>query len=259
MTENEFKPIIKTILKKFELEAKDIPLQSAKTPDFNVVGESSRYTIELKIKEDDQEERKRDLEALFQGEMVTKSIPTGPRNRLAAIIKEGVEQMSKHDPQHNTFHVIWLHSTGQDADLLQRRFYATLFGTQDLVSLGRGHLITCYYFNESAFFSFRDELDGAIITYEDKSQLCLQLCVNTLSPRFDAFKKSDLYLNMPEGVRDPKILESTEEAMIADCELDRKESNIIIRYLCKKYGLNHLQTINMEKHSAMMAVPKEDK
>ena len=255
MNENQFKSIVKAILKELGLIANDIPRKNSKTPDFDVSGQNSKYTIELKIKSDDPEERKRELKTLAKGEIVSKSIPIGPRNRLYGIIKEGIEQMAEYDPQHNTFHVIWLHSIGKDASMLNDRFRATLFGTQKLFTLGRNGLITCYYFNESIFYSCRNTLDGAILTYNDNAQLC----VNTLSPWLKEFQKSDLYKSLSQGLCDPEILQNSEGVMIADYDIGRKDSNQVIQYLREKYKLEHLQTIDMEKHSAIMALPKEDK
>lgn len=253
MKENKFKPIAKNLLKELGLEVHDISSKNSKTPDFDVKGGNSRYTIELKIKGDDPDEIKQDSETLTRGEIVNKEIPIGPRNRLYAIIKEGIKQMTEHDPKNKTFHVLWMHSTGRNAKLLNMRFHATLFGTQDLFSVRQKNLITCYYFNESAFYSWRTSLDGAILTYHNKAQLC----VNTLSPRLREFQKSDLYKTLSQGLCDPGIFQISEGVMVADCNMDRKDANKIIAYLREKYKLDHLQTINMKQHSVTMAIPKK--
>ncbi len=254
MNENQFKSIVKVRLKELGLTVKDIPRKNSKTPDFDVEGKNNRYTIELKIKGDDPQEMRQDSETLSRGEIVGKAIPIGPRNRLYAIVEEGVEQMTEHDPENKTFHVLWIHSSGRDANLLNMRFHATLFGTQDLFSIQQEGLITCYYFNESAFYSCRNSLDGAILTYNNKAQLC----VNALSGRLKEFQKSDLYKSLAQGLCDPDILQTSEGVMIADCDMDRKDSNKIIQYLREKYKLDHLQTIDMKQYSGTIAVPKED-
>lgn len=251
MKEKRFKPIAKALLKELGLKAIDIQRKNSKTPDFNVIGKNSRYTMELKIKEDDPQERKNELLALAHGELVSKSTPVGRRNRLYGIIKKAVQQIEEYDPKHDTFHIIWLHSTGRDAYLHNMRFHATLFGTQDLFSIGHKDLINCFYFHESIFFSCRDNIDGAILTYHDKAQLC----VNTLSSRLAAFRDSDLYNGFIKGLCDPEILHNqSKNIMIVDCELDRRKPDKVISYLCRKYKLKHLQTIDMQQHSAMVSV-----
>ncbi|MFH1519331.1 MAG: hypothetical protein ABIE75_02030 [Candidatus Omnitrophota bacterium] len=254
MKDTYSKKVIKKVLKGFGLEARDIPRKSAKTPDFEVIGENSRYILEFKIKGDDIEEIKKDRKKLDTGEIVGQEISTGPRNRLYAVIAEGVRQINEYDPGHNTFHILWLHSSGRNDHLLNMRFHATLFGTQDLFSLGKKDLMTCYFFHESSFYSHQNALDGVILTYKNK----LQLCVNTLSPHYKDFIKSNLYLVLSAGLCDPRVLERKEEAMIADCDVDRKKSGEMLNFLKNKYSLEHLQTIDMKQISAMIAVPKEN-
>jgi hypothetical protein len=218
------------------------------TPDFEVIGNRCKYTIELKIKNDDLNEILREREALSRGEIAERSIPVGPRNRLAGIIKKGVRQMSDYDPAGDSFRVIWLHSAGQDPCLHYKRFHSTLFGTENLVSLSLPHIITCYYFHESAFFRWRDSLDGALLTYENTAQLC----INSLSNRAEQFRQSELVVNLSEGLCDPKLEESNDHVMIVDCDIDRNESEKVLSYLRVKYHLNHLQTIPMVQHTGII-------
>lgn len=252
MKEEEFKPIAKELLKQFGLVVNDITSrEGVLTPDFEAIGKNSKYTLELKIKGDDAEEVTRDSEALSRGELVTKSIPIGPRNRLAGIIRKGVQQMVEHDPEGESFRVIWLHSVGKDPHLHNKRFHSTLFGTEKLFSLRLPNVITCYYFQDSAFFSWRDYLDGAILTYQNNAQLC----INTLSPRLKHFRVSELVLSMSNGLCDPdKLEEKSDHVMIADCAIDRKKGDGVIHYLQDKYDLDHLQTIPMQQHTGMIGL-----
>jgi len=256
MKESELKPLAKKFLNQLGFEVHDIDTKDrAQSPDFDVIGENSRYTIELKIKGDDPTEIEKDEEALKRGELVSKSIPIGPRNRLAGIIRKGVEQIVDHDPRSDTYHVIWLHSVGEDPELYNRRFHSTLFGTEKLFSLRKDNIITCYYFHHSAFFSWRDFLDGVILTYLSNAQLC----INSLSPRAGEFRKSELTKSMSKGLCDPESLEQQGgDVMVADCEFDRKNSDEILEYLQKKYSLDHLQTIPMHQLTGMIAVSGDD-
>lgn len=255
MKEDEFKPLAKGLLRQLGLGVEDIHSRDGLlTPDFEAIGKNSRYTIELKIKGDDPEEISSDSEALSRGEIVTKSIPIGPRNTLAGIIRKGVQQMVEHDPEGESFRVIWVHSAGQDPYLHNERFRSTLFGTEKLFSLRLPHIITCYYFHESAFFAWRNYLDGAILTYHNTGQLC----INSLSPRWEQFRQSELVDSMSIGLCDPqKLEESSDHVMIADCDIDRKKSDEVISYLQDKYGLDHLQTIAMKQHTGTISVPIE--
>ena len=251
----EFKPIAKECLKclgfcVIEIEEKPGVL----TPDFEVIGKKDKYTIELKEKGDDPEEISRDSEILSRGEFVEKSIPISPRNRLKGIIDRGVRQLIEHDPNGESFRIIWLHSAGLEPSLNNDRFHSTLFGSQILFSLRLPETITCYYFNESAFYTWRNHLDGAILTHNNKGQLC----INSLSPRVELFRKSELVACMSNGLCDPqKLEESTDGVMIADCDIDRKSPDLVKRYLQDKYDLDHLQTITFKQISCAVAVPMD--
>jgi hypothetical protein len=116
-------------------------------------------------------------------------------------------------------------------------------------------LITCYYFYDSAFFSWRDYLDGAILTYLNNTQLC----INTFSPRVEEFRKSELTLGISKRLCDPEKLEQQIEGiMTADYGFDRKNSEERSRYLQNKYGLDHLQTIPMQQITRTIAVPGDE-
>lgn len=247
MTEDEFKPIVREIFKQLGLQAYDLKRRENQlTPDFKVSGKNDRYTVELKIKGDDPKEIAEEIAALSRGGVVGKSVPIGPRNRLAGLIRFGVQQTLAHDPHGESFRVIWLHSVGEDPEFHFNRFRATLFGEEKLVSLKHPNVITCFYFHDSAFHSWRNCLDGAMLTYLNTAQLC----INTLSPRVERFRESELVQSMSKGLCDPDRLDGLKnDVMIADCTVDRKERREVLRYLQGKYRLEHLQDIPMKKHT----------
>lgn len=55
MNEEEIKKIAKQVFENLGLVPRDLPRKSAETPDFEVKGKNSVYTVELKTKEDDSE------------------------------------------------------------------------------------------------------------------------------------------------------------------------------------------------------------
>jgi len=255
MNESHVKSTIRSILEGYGFQVDDIPKhKDRKTPDFEVSGNGMKYTIELKVKGDDPEEVLREAEILSHGEVFGKSVPVGYRNRLAAIVRDGVKQLQEYDPHGNSLRILWLHCGGQDPELQYNRSHATLFGTESLVSLDNSSTFTCYYFHDSSFFSHRTILDGVIITFEDKAQLC----INTLSPRVDQFRISELVQKMAGGLCDPDTLHGKEQrVMIADCDTERKHTDDVLKYLQKKYDLAHLQAIPLQKLSAKI-IPRVD-
>jgi hypothetical protein len=253
MDEKEFKPIARLILGQYGLRVLDVPtVMGTLTPDFEVHGSNSKYAIELKIKGDNPDEIVEDLKTLRKGKVLSKTKPVGPRNTLSGIIKDGIKQMMEHDPERKMFRVIWLHAAGQDPQHHFRRFQSTIFGTESLMSIRLSHIITCYYFHNSAFHLWRNELDGAILTYQNNGQLC----INTLSPKVDDFRQSDLVIGMSNGLCDPEKLDEGIQngVIIADCDLPRNDTSGVISYLQKKYAIDHLQPIPMMQLSGTVLV-----
>ena len=163
--------------------------------------------------------------------------------------------MLEYDPNGGSFRVIWLHSAGRDPNLHYKRFRSTLFGSEHLFSLDLPHIVMCYYFHESAFFSYRKWLDAAILSYQDN----VQLCINSLSARVEQFRKSQLAVSMSEGLLDPqKLEESSDHVMIADCDTDRRRPDEVVSYLQLKYDLGHLQAIEMQQHTGEIALPLDE-
>jgi glutaminyl-tRNA synthetase len=222
-----------------------------KTPDLEVFGDSDKYTIELKIKEEDNVKRSKEIEQLIKGEIVGKAEPIGPRNKLSSVVKKGKKQLTEYDPQGQTYRMIWLHSSGRNPYLQNTRFRATLFGLEQLISIRKGYIIECYYFHESIFYTYRDCLDGAFLTYISDGQFNVQLCINSQSLSVGNFKKSELVAAFSDALNDPDSLANSDEnVMIADCPFDRKNEAKILQYLQQKYNLNHLQTMPLVSLSA---------
>ncbi len=256
MNEEQFKPLAKEYFKEFlGIDLRDISRQNERTPDFETSIGIEKYTLELKIKGDDPIDIQSQEEQLRKGKIVKKVIPLSPRNTLSAIIEDGVDQLNEYDPNRNSFQIVWLHCEGQNPSLHWEKFHATLYGTEMLVSRDYNSMIQCYYFYDSSFFRWRNKLDGALLTKfenelvlngattEASEGMKMQLCINSLSPRADLFRASELVKKFKKALCDP-LREEIRGAMIADCGFDRKMPNYeVIKYLKTKYKINHLQVM----------------
>jgi len=130
MTHSEFLPIARRELQKLGFAIEEIPPRASSqqnTPDFSMIGKSSCYLVELKVKGDDPAEIERNRRDLKSGKVVMKSAPTSPRNRMDAIICEGSGQMADEDPAHAkfgspgiawAFFIGWFERGGKKTELL---------------------------------------------------------------------------------------------------------------------------------------------
>lgn len=228
-----------------------------RTPDFLMSGKKDTCLIELKIKEDDPAEIESIAEELESGEVVSRETPAGRRNRLDNIIGDGVEQLVSYDSSRKQFHVLWIHCDGRDPDFYRRRFTATMYGIQELFTIDDDRpLITCYYFHNSSFFRYRDSLDGVILS----SGPSIQLCVNSVSLRSNSFRASELFraFERNKGLLDPILYEGDKDFMTVDSGIDRHDRDKVLDYLKEKYGLNHLQTMDLKKYEGIISIKLPD-
>ena len=258
MTHSQFMPIARRELQKLGFTVEEIPpkpCSQQETPDFDVIGKSSNYLIELKVKGDNPAEIEQDRKELASGKIVMKATPSGPRNKMDSIICDGSDQMDAEDPAHAKFHVLWLHSWGFDAKFLHERFRATLFGAVQVI-YPPNIAPMCYYFYDSSFFRLRNTLDAAIVSFDGN----LQLCVNSLSPRVGEFRKSELYQSLLEGLCDPDDEEKNCRGLIMDApHIDRRKKDAVLDYLKNKYRLRQLIELDFTKHTAMIAAQRNTK
>lgn len=247
----EIKNTISGFLTSRGRSVKEIPRAADQTPDL-LVDENTPDTalVEIKLKTDDPVEMTDLSQQLQTGEIVGRSKPTDGWNRLDALVSDAIKQMKAVDPGRTMHRVVWFHCVGLDSALSEIRLRATIYGSQKLISMEISGVVTAYYFWNSSFFRHRADLDGVVISRGDEAQIHL----NEYSPRFASFAASPLTQAFGPGVWHPK--KSTDrEVMICDYPGARSAPDPILAFLREKYRIKHLQTIDMNMHSAMMNRP----
>lgn len=224
-----------------------------KSPDFIVSGDGFTYLIELKTKLADPEKILRRDETLQKGGIASESESTGRRNRLSGVLRTASKQLSEYKGQPVRFRLVWMLAQGHHPDVQMLQFEATLYGKMDIIDMAQSGFLPCYYFTHSDFYTFRDSIDGAIISTGSEAKFCL----NTYSENYQLLKDSPLFNKFRPGVLDPLELEKEGFAFIADCEIERSNENAMIGYLCAKYKKDRLMPIQMGYHSASVRVRKE--
>ena len=213
-----------------------------KTPDFLVYDGESLHLIELKTREDTPDTDKKQ-EVLELGEIFHETTPIVRSNTISGIVKKASKQLEKNEDIEVDFRLVWFAAVGMHQETKMELILASLFGTVGLVDYDEveAYRRQCYYFGESDFFKYRRILDGAIISWEDKSKFC----VNTYSPNYELFKKSKLYSFFGEAACDPIELERRNVAYYADTELPRTDPKAIMEYVKSKYEAPNLNQLNV--------------
>lgn len=216
--------------------------EGVKTPDLLVMKAGERFLFEIKSKGDDEEEFARQRNRSAAGEVGVWSEPWAPRNTISKVIREGAQQLAVFPADEYDYSLLWLHAEGRYPESQFQQFAHTLFGLTRVFSLQDSKFdYECYYFHDSAFFRLREILDAAIISTQNKAQLCL----NTYSPRAEALRESTLVRALKGGIHDPDALASQGKAIIADCNINRRDSSGVIRFLQEKYGVEYLQHMHV--------------
>lgn len=214
-----------------------------KKPDFQIEKGGQKFTVELKFKELDPEIYQEFIDSINERGSHEASIQIEYMNSVSKTIRKAEKQLISHDPNKESFFLVWYHANPPMAQAYFDIFFSTIYGSETLDSIDYSHTFTCYYFHESSFFTQKN-IDGAILTDGQN----LQLCLNTYSKRYEEFSKSSLVSSFAGAICDPLKLAFSDGALIADCFIPRNEEATVLDFLMKKYNFKHLQTMPMKHH-----------
>lgn len=249
MSDQKIKDAVSEFLSERGFEVTQIPEGRKHTPDL-LAARGQRYLIEIKTKEDDPAviaERTRRLRA---GEIVKSGAPFIPKSTMSGKIRYGMEQLEAYPVQERDFCLLWLLAVGSDIESQYEQFLASLYGLSNVVGPDSQPLMPCYYLRNSAFFRWRNLLDGAIVGTLDSGELC----INSYSPRADSLKESSLAQVFGTAVRDPRQREAEGRGYIADCDIDRRDEHGVLRYVQIKYSRLPLMTMDLGTVIAQVSV-----
>lgn len=246
--------VVISVLETMGIEAKKIPESNDESPDFIASYGSTKCLIELKTKLDDlDKERERD-QTISSGRVYDESNDISYQNTIAKRVRKASKQLNSL-AQDVDFKLVFLLALGNKPDVQLKQFEMTLYGKVNLFDLdgNSNQMKSCFYFGESSFFRYRDRLDGAIVSTLEKGRLC----INNHSPKYQAFKESELLKAFGEGVIDPVELEKKGAAYIVDGNVNRSDKAEVLSFVQKKYGKPRLIDLNFTHYSASVAVPRD--
>lgn len=225
-----------------------------KTPDLVASKDAETFLIEVKTKQDDASREQRMEEAFEVGRVFEEVLPMGPRNRVSAIVQHGVRQLEALGAK-DPLRLMWFAALGRRAKVYACQIRATLLGSTQVFDLQEtSWQRDCYFFHGSAFYRWRNKLDGAVIAQSKSGQLL----VNPFSPRADRLRRSPMAVTFGQGVLDPIALEAVGRACIVDGDVDRNDEAAVQHFLQQKYRRPMLQSIEMGHHGVWVGVPVEE-
>lgn len=208
--------------------------------DFIVRFGETTYLVEEKTKSDNPEQqRERSLSLAREGRH-TLTLPIVHRNRMAGIIRKAVKQLDSSARFSHDFRVLWLTGAGSWAEVHYLQFVARLYGSAHIFDRDCDHLRLCYFFYDSDFYRHAETLDAAV-AYENGDEVSAKLCLNPMSPRYEALRSSKLHAAFGGAVEDPRL---DVDAFVLDSNAPRDDESRKLTYLQNKYDTKPLMTMN---------------
>jgi hypothetical protein len=250
----------KVLLQHWGTVVEGIPTSDAEQKqeaDFLVSFDGVPVLIEEKIKEDDPAYIARRTLELESGEIHAATLPLRRDETLSALVRDASHQLRSSADKPHDFRLMWFTATGAQAIGKYEQFMATLYGRTNILEMNAEGYRRCYYFRHADFIRRADIIDGAVVAHTDGKSISARLCLNSLSPRFQALRKSAVLRLFGNAVEDPDALEAEGTAYILDAALDRKDEGQLLAYLQQKYATGPLMTFDLGYTSASILVPKE--
>lgn len=217
-----------------------------------------RVLIEEKTKEDDVAYLAKRAQALEAGEIHAVTLPIRRDETLSGLVRDASHQLRSSSEKCHDFRLMWFTATGVQAQGKYEQFMATLYGRTNILEMNASSFRRCYYFRHADFFRRADVIDGAVVAHTNGKSISAKLCLNSLSPRFNALRRSPVLSPFGSAIEDPVALEADGTAFVLDATLDRKQEGPLLSYLQQKYGTGPLMTFDMGHTSASILVPKDE-
>lgn len=212
--------------------------------------------VEEKTKFEDPAEIARRTTAYRAGKPFDTHVPFKADNRLSGISRKAANQLAASAAEiSHQYRLVWLTATGHSHEAKFHQYIATLYGSTNIIERSKVvPLRRCYFYRNSDFYRYRDQLDAAVVAESDDDNINLKLCLNPLSPKFTKLRSSRVRAAFGTAVLDPLVDEAEGGAFIADCDLDRSQESALLEYLRNKYKTDYLMSMDLGMASVSVTV-----
>jgi hypothetical protein len=223
--------------------------QDARTCDFKVTAGGIHYLIEAKRRDDSVEY----LESMRKTQSYSGSKKLDFSTSMETIVRNAVAQF-KQTPCSAHYKIVWLKLACELSDIALKEVKISLYGIR-LLEFKKGNRtfrMDCFYFTESLFFKFKEldavvlDTDGGLIFFmNDHSNNPYHLLA---SPLLRLHK-------MQDGLYFPTQMDEEGRCIFADCDIPRKKTQDLFRFLEKKYGITIHDASFVEEHFSISRGP----
>jgi hypothetical protein len=234
-----------------------VPTSRKEEADWSVEIDGCSYLIEEKTKFPNSEDLQDRSKSLTENNQFASVTHVSRNNTLSGIVGKAKRQLkSTSDSKKHQFRLVWFTATGWNAEAKHMQFMATLYGTSKVFEIhGSKTMRECYFFYNPDFFRYRNELDGAIASFIFGETITMYLCLNPYSANYEQLRSSPIIAKLPNGLTDPLAEEKSGRSYVADTNIDRKDSQAILRYLESKYNTGKLANMDFNMASIEFRLP----
>lgn len=252
--------ITQQVLKAWGATAKPLPTSTKGESDWLAVLDGCRLLIEEKTKFDNPASQAARQATFQSGGVHGTSTPLVRNNVLSGIVRKAASQLvSTGSELSHDLRVVWLTAVGRGAEAKYHQFIATLYGSTNVFELNQQGLKPCYFFQNSDFFRYSNQLDGAIAAFLSGNTVTMKLCLNPYSENWQALRDSPFAKRFTTGLVDPYAEEAASEAFVADTDVDRNDQATVLTYLQHKYKTGPLMNMDMNMASAEILVQRNER
>jgi len=250
----------KALLEHWGIAVEDIPTSDADQKqecDFLANFGGVRVLIEEKTKEGDPAYLAQRAQELDGGQIHAATLPLRRDETLSGLVRDASHQLRSSLDKPHDFRLMWFTATGPLAVGKYEQFQATLYGRTNILEMNASGYRRCSYFHYADFFRRASVIDGAVVAHTDGRSISARLCLNSLSPRFQALRGSKVLKPFGTAVEDPESLEAQGTAFVLDAALDRKQEALLLDYLQRKYGTGPLMKFDLGYTNASILCGKD--
>lgn len=247
--------IAEQVLAAWGAKAEPLPTSTKEESDWLAELDGCRLLIEEKMKFENPATQAARSNALATGQVHGAIIPLSHNNRISGIVRKAAGQLSSTgiDVQHD-LRILWFTGVDFNGEAKHYQFMSTLYGSTRIFELDQPQMRECYFFRNSDFFRYREQLDGAVAAFLNGDTVTMKLCLNPYSSNWQALRDSPYAKQFKLGLIDPIAEEAAGEAYISDTDIPRSNEYAVLKYLEQKYGLTRAMNMDMNMASATVRV-----
>lgn len=251
----------RAVLRQWGVNVDEIPTSDRdqkKEADFLATFGATRVLIEEKTKEDDPDYLAHRANELESGHVHGLTIPIRRDETISGIVRSASKQLRSSSNLSHDFRLMWFTATGVTARGKYEQFMATLYGRTNIFEMNASDYRRCYFFRNADFFRRASVIDGAVAAWTDGNSISTKLCLNPLSPRYEALKASEVLIPFNDAVEDPVEMEKSGSAFILDVAIDRKSEAELLAFLQQKYKTAPLMMFDLGYTSTSVLLPQDE-